>query len=522
MQHNKQQKNITSKSTVHAATLVAVFSFISKILGFIKQLLIGNKFGATGITDAYLVSLSVPTVLFATISNAISATYIPVCSDIEAEEGKVRVNNFTSNLINTICVIAVAISIIGMIFAKPLVKIIAIGFSGEVLEMAIKFTRAMMLMCVFLGISSITSGYLKAHYQFTTPIMTEMFNKIILIGALLTASLTGIWGLVIATVLGAAAKAVIELLATKRNGFSWHFKIDFKDRELLNMVSLTLPVIMSIGVNQINPLMDKMLASNLADGSILALNLANILNGFAYGLITISISTVIYPTLSRFSIRSEVSSFKKLFNNAVSFLITIIMPLTFGAMVIRVPVVRFLFERGAFDCRATHMTATALLYYSIGMIGFGLRNILERSFYSLQDTKTPMINGVMVVGINIVLNLVLVKFMGLGGLALATSISAIIGTILLFYHLRKKIGSLGGKKVVISFLKAFVSSVVMGIVVKYFYDFISLRIVPDGILNQGIDLGLTITLGAIVYIGMSFLLKMDEIYLILKVFKGKR
>lgn len=116
----------------------------------------------------------------------------------------------------------------------------------------------------------------------------------------------------------------------------------------------------------------------------------------------------------------------------------IIMPLTFGAMILRVPVVRFLFERGAFDSRATHMTATALLFYSIGMIGFGLRNILERSFYSLQDTKTPMVNGIMVVGINVILNLVMVKFMGLGGLALATSISAIIGTILLFYRLRKK------------------------------------------------------------------------------------
>lgn len=515
------QNNI-AKDTAKAATLVAVVTLISKIFGFIKQVLIGVKFGATGVTDAYLVSITVPAVIFATVANAISTTYIPVYSEIEAKKGRKGINHFTSNLINTVFIISVGISILGIIFARPLVKIFAIGFSGQTLEMAASFTRLTMLICIFTGISNILSGYLKANYQFTIPIVIEVFDKIILIGALLIADLIGIWGFVIATVIGSAITVVMKIPVAKRNGFCWRFGIDFKDKELLLMVGLIIPVIMSTGVQQINTLVDKMLASNLAEGSISALNFANLLNGFAYGLFTMSIATVIYPTLSRFSADNKVEDFKKVFNKAVSFVVIIIMPLTVGALVLRVPVVRFLFERGAFDERATHMTAMALFYYSLGMIGFGIRNVLDHSFYSLKDTKTPMINGTIVVGINIILNLIFVRTMGLGGLALATSISAIIGTVFLFYHLRKKIGSLGGKKIITSFLKALVSGLVMGIAVKYFYNYISSVIVPSGIVAQGIDLGITIVIGALVYIFMSFLLKVDEIFLILKMFKGNK
>ncbi len=317
---------------------------------------------------------------------------------------------------------------------------------------------------------------MRANYQFTIPIIIEVFDKLILIAALLIADLIGIWGFVIATVIGSAITVILKIQAAKKNVFCWCPGIDFKDKELLLIVGLIIPVIMSTGVQQINTLVDKILASSLAEGSISALNFANLLNGLAYGLFTTSISTVIYPTLSRFSVDDKIEDFKKVFNKAVSFVVIIIMPLTVGALVLRVPVVRFLFERGAFDERATYLTATALFYYS-----FGIRNVLDHSFYSLKDTKTPMINGAVVVGINIILNLVFVRTMGLGGLALATSISGIIGTAVLLFYLRKKIGSLGGKKIITSFLKALSSGVVMGIVVKYFYDYISSLILPSGI-----------------------------------------
>ncbi|MDO7204828.1 lipid II flippase MurJ [Paraclostridium bifermentans] len=157
-------------------------------------------------------------------------------------------------------------------------------------------------------------------------------------------------------------------------------------------------------------------------------------------------------------------------------------------MILATPVVRILFERGAFNDRSTMLTATALVFYSVGMVGFGLRDILGKVFYSLKDTKTPMINGIIAVVLNIVLNIALVKVMGHGGLALATSLSAIICIILLFISLKKKIGYYGQDKIRSTFIKTVVASLVMGVVTYFVYKFL-FGILGLGFIQEAISLG---------------------------------
>ncbi|MDN5301097.1 MAG: putative peptidoglycan lipid flippase [Thermoanaerobacteraceae bacterium] len=505
-------KKYSSGNVAKSAAIIMLAGFLSKLLGFLRELLIGTKFGATNITDAYLVSMTVPTIIFATIAGALSTTFIPVYSGIVAKKGEQKAIYFTQNLFNVVLVISLVISICGAIFARPLVKLVAMGFEGKTLEMAVNFTRVTMFICISLGLTNILTGFLQSHQKFAIPATVNIIFNVIVIGSLILSSVFGIWGLVVASVLGYTAQIFIQLPSAIKNGFRFEGKTDFFDKDLIRMGTLVIPVVIGTGVSTINTLVDRMMASFLAEGSISALNFANRLNFFALGLFISPITTVIYPTLSKFSAEKDINTFKNTLNRVVGIVTAVIMPVMTGAIILRVPIIKFLFERGAFDQRATYMTATALLFYSIGMIGIGIREVLNRGFYSLQDTKTPMINGTIAMMINIILNLILVRFMGLGGLALSTSISAIICTVMLFYSLRKKIGPLGGKKIIETLFKSGFSSLIMGVVVYFTYNYISAIFWPAGIIYQALNLAVAILVGALIYIMTCVLFKVNEVF----------
>ena len=194
------------------------------------------------------------------------------------------------------------------------------------------------------------------------------------------------------------------------------------------------------------------------------------LNGFVQGLCVTPILTVMYPTISKMAAEDNIKGLKKTLSESISSVSLLVIPAIIGAMIFAEPVVKLLFGRGAFDNHAISMTSNALFFYSIGMLGFGLKNILSRAFYSQQDTKTPMINSAIAVFLNIILNFILSKYLGIGGLALATSISALFSTVLLFISFRKKVGSFGLKNITISIIKVLFASLIMGLVAKITYN----------------------------------------------------
>ncbi len=196
------------------------------------------------------------------------------------------------------------------------------------------------------------------------------------------------------------------------------------------------------------------------------------------------------------------------------------MPMTIGAMVLSQPIVRILFQRGAFDARATQMTAIALVFYSVGLIGVGLRDILTKIFYSVQDTKTPMINATIAVVMNICMNLIFIRHLKHGGLALATSLSSIICILLLFRSLKKKLGDFGQKKIIIVFFKTTFAALIMGVVARVVYKFI-FAMLGTGLIMEVIALGTAIVAGATVYGLLILLFKVDEVSMITDIVKKK-
>ena len=496
-----------------AAFGLMIATVLAKILGFGRELVLASSYGASMYSDAYLISMNIPTVIFAVIGSTIGTVFIPMYFEVNNKLGRNKALYFTNNVINIVIVVSIILAIVGFIFTEQLVKIFAVGFEGEILKIAIDFTRITIIGIVFTGLSYTMTAYLQVKDNFVIPgLISVPKNIIIIISIILSIKYNPyimIWG----TLIGIATEFLFQLPFAIKQGYRYKVYINTKDEYLKKSILLTAPVLIGVAVNQVNTMIDRTLASTLVEGSISALNYANKLNGFVMGLFIATISVVIYPMLSKLSSEDKSDAFIESVVRSINSIILLVVPISIGAMVLSTPIVRILFQRGEFDARATSMTAIALVMYSIGMIAFGLRDILGKVFYSLQDTKTPMINGIIAMGMNIVLNIILVRYLQLAGLALATSLSSIICILLLFRNLKRKIGYFGEDKIIKTTIKSIISSVIMGIFTYFTYKFLN-TILGTGFVNEGLSLFGSIAIGAIISVVLVIVLKVEEVNLI--------
>jgi len=487
------------------AIVLMLITIFSKLFGFLREITLSYFYGASSISDAYLISLTIPGVIFSFVGTGLATGYIPMYSKIKNDYGEEDASKFTNNLTNIIVLLSSIIILFGLLFTEQLVLIFASGFEGETLELAVKFTRISLIGVFFSGLVYIYNGYLQIKSNFIVPALIGFPLNIIIITSIYLSSHNNILILIIGSVIATASQLLFILPFVFKKGHKYKFIIDIKDQHFKTMAYMALPIIIGVSVNQINVLVDRTLASQIAIGGISALNYANKLNGFVQGLFVVSISTVMYPMISKMSAERNIIGLKKAVSEALTGVNLLVIPATIGFMIFTEPIVKLLFGRGAFDSTAMAMTSQALFFYAIGMIGFGLRDILSRAFYSLQDTKTPMINASIAVVMNIILNIILSKYLGIGGLALATSISALFCTLLLLFSLRKKIGPLGLKNTSITFIKILSASIIMGIISKLSYDSLI------NYLSGNLSLLIAIAIAGIVYFFIIYFIKIEEV-----------
>lgn len=495
---------------VKTTLMLMTITIFTKILGFGRELVLASSYGATMYSDAYITAMNIPTVIFAIIGGSLSNTIIPIGTEVKINSGEKEFSKFINNTLNIVVIICLILSIIGILFAEEIVSIFAMGFHGETYYISVKFTKIMMLSMIFNGLSYIMTSFLQINNNFKIPsLMSIPKNIIIIISIILSIKYNPyiiIWG----TVIGVSSEFVFQLFFAIKQGYKYKFYLNISDKYVKKMLFLIPPILIGVAVNQVNTLVDRTLASTLVEGSISALNYANRLNGFILGIFISSIAIVIYPMLSKLSVNKEREKFTETITNTINTVIILIIPISVGAIVLSYPIVKVLFERGLFDSKATQMTSIALKMYSIGLIAFSLRDIVNKIFYSIQDTKTPMINGAMTMCLNIILNLILVKRMGLAGLALATSVSAMICIIMLMKSLGKKIGYYGQDKIVKVICKTTFASIVMGIATNFVYYKLNI-ILNNGMINQIICILISVLVGVIIYSIFIILFRVDEI-----------
>lgn len=508
-------------SKVAKTTLwLMIVTMISKVLGFGRELALTYVYGANSVADVYITALSIPTILFASIGASFSTTFIALFYEVDKLGGKDKSLQFTNNLFNIVIVLSIILALLGFIFVEPLVKIFAMDFTGEKLKLAVSFTKTMIFGVIFIGLSNIMTAWLQISEKFYIPGMIGFPYNILIITGILLSTKGNINTMAIWSLIAIASQFLFQLPFAIKNGYKYKIYINIKDKYIKNMLLLVIPVFIGVAVNQVNAIVDRSLASTLGDGTITVLNSANRLNGFVLGIFIATIAAIIYPNLSKISSENDKDKFAKLVSQSINAVVLLIIPISVGAIVLAEPIVRIVFERGAFNSEATSMTAIALSCYSIGIIGVGLREILNKVFYSLQDTKTPMVNGALAMGMNIVLNIVLIKFLGHAGLALATSISALICIVLLFRSLKKKIGYFGQDKILNTMVKSLIAAVVMGFVTVGAYKLLA-RALGLGFIKEAISLFGAISIGASVYGVMVIVLKVEEVSIVIDSIKKK-
>ena len=508
-------------SKVAKATMgLLTVTMISKIFGFLRETILVYVHGAGIVTDAFITSMNIPTVIFSTIGTALATTFIPMYYTVENEKGKKAASEFVSNILNMIIVVSLILSVLGYIFSDELVKVFAMSYTGEKLAMASEFTRIMIWGMVFIGLSNIMTCLMNINSKFIVPSLTGIpFNVIIITGIFLSAGFD-VRIMPIFTLIAMASQFIFQIPFAKACGYKYQLHMDINDKYVKKALYLVLPVFIGVGVNQLNSVIDKTLASTLGDGIITVLNSASILNTFVIGVFISSIQSVVYPLMSKLSSEGNEKAVSGIIKKSVDTVTVLMLPIMVGMIVLSEPIVRLAFERGKFDPMATALTSSALMFYALGLPAAGLRNILGNVFYSFGDTKTPMRNGMIAMGINIALNIILIKFMGHCGLAFATSISATICIFLLFTALRKKVKYFGQDKIFITFIKSSLAAAVMGISVYEINKVVSAAVMA-GSIGQIISLATSVISGILVYGLLVHLMKVDEVEMLLDMVKNK-
>lgn len=508
---NCNGNSFTAASIMRASGIVTILGVISKLLGFIRETVIAAVFGATGVTDSYLVAYMLPSILFVSIGAAIVTVFIPVYTEVNSRQsvqsGFALINKFGTAALFAVGVIV----ILGEIFAPLVVGVLAPGFSESTFDLTVSLTRILTPVMILLTLTYLATAALNAQRHFTVPAAIGLpYNIIIIAVTLLLGRTFGIHGLAFGTIIAIASQFVIQLPPLYKSGYRIRLDFDFADPNLRKIGLLLGPVILSSTAAQINVMVDRILASGLAEGSIAALNFANRVNSLPISLFVSSIITVMYPSLSEHVATGNVPDFTRHLGKSLGIIAFLTFPITVGFIVLAYPLTQILFERGAFDASATHATAIALIYYAIGIAPIALSEMLKRGFWAVQDTKTPMYNTFIAVGSNIIFNLILVRWMGHGGLALGTSLAAIVSTIVLFWHMRRRVTF--NSTIWASLAKVFVNTGLMAVYCYWAWEVVASNwlLTHTGLLNLILAVGGVVITGAGFYFLGAYLLKIDE------------
>lgn len=506
--------------TAKTTFLLMVVTMVSKVLGLVRESVLASVYGTGMYKAAYDTANNIPVVIFAIVGTALATTLIPLYQKVKSENGEKKAYDFINTVVNITIIICIILSIIGVVFAKPIVKIFAMGYTGDTLFYAIKFTRILLPTIIFVGLANIFTGFLQVKNNFTIPGLIGIPYSIILIISIFISEKTSIYVLVIGTFLAITSKALFQIPFIKKEGYKYSPVIKTNDPIILEMLKLTVPVIIGVGAIQINTIIDKSLASTLGVNIVSSFTYAMRLYEFVQALFVTTLLAVVYPKMSEFMANKNIKLFKISLSKTINILLVILIPVAAGVCSLGVPIVELLFQRNKFTVEDTIITANILNIYIFGMIAFSIRDIISRAFYSLQDSKTPMINSFIAIIINIVLNVILVRILGYKGLALATVISSYVGLILFIRSLRKKIGSIGFKRVISVALKSTVASVLMGICTSAIYYKIHLFL-SQSFVSDIFNLGISIGLGMLIYVVIMYFMKVEELVQILNIIKLK-
>ena len=445
---------------------MVIFTLLAKVLGFVRELLLSYFFGATGMSDAYLISQTIPGTIFQFVGTGLTTCFIPVYYKVLREHNRDECDTFTNKVLTMVLSFSTVVMALVWLFTPVIIKIFASGFTGNTLEMAIIFTRIGICSLYFSSVIYVYSSYLQANNVFSITAAAAIPNSLAIIVSIVLGACWNILALSIGSTLATAIQMAFLWVPVHKLNFRLRLNFHWKDSYLQYFFSLMGPVILGVSVNEINTLLDRTIASQVAIGGISALTYANSLVMLVQGGFAQPVATVFYPRLTKSITEGNHKAAQTDFHVALQVLLVLLLPVTIGFMILSNDITMAFFGRGAFDQNASVLTSTALSFYAIGIVFVGVRELLARYYYAYGNTKIPMLNAAIGMVVNITLNLTLSRVIGIGGLALATSVAAIVTVILMWCQCGRLSSD---SKIILNWMevgKILIAAIVMGGVVQ--------------------------------------------------------
>lgn len=526
MSTDKSSQPHHNRAVAKSASIIGFATFCSRILGFIRDIVIARLFGVYIYAQAFVIAFRIPN-LFRDLlgEGAANAAFVPVFTEYSLKHTKEEFWELANIVLNVLLVILSLLTLFGIIFAPLIVRIIAPGFVGsaEKLSVTITLSRIIFPYVILICLSAYAMGLLNTLRHFSVPAFAPcLLNISIIVCALMLGE--GITGLAAGVLIGGLLQLGIQIPVLIKKGFSWKPVLKFKHPEVKTIGGLLMPRVLSSSIYQLNNFVDSIfgsLAWIVGEGGVAVLYFSYRLIQFPIGIFSNALSQAILPTFSAQALEDEHAKLKHTLSWGLRTTFFVMLPASAGFMVLALPIISGLFGGGRFDAYSAKMTASALFFYSVGLFAYGSTKVLQSCFFSLKDTITPTKNAFLVLILNIIFVPILMFPLKIGGIALATSISGIIGFIVLGLRLKKKIGDFGTKEIVLSFLKILVASCCMGVVC---YIFSKRGAFPSThVLSRFINLGAVIFISAVSYIAFCFIFRVSEMRsLLLWVLKRER
>ncbi|MEW6618328.1 MAG: murein biosynthesis integral membrane protein MurJ [bacterium] len=448
--------------------IVSFGTFTSRIVGYIRDVLIADRFGAGLVSDAFFTSWRIPNTLRELLGEgALSAAFIPVFTEYLKTKGREQAWQLANLIINALLIISILITLSGIILSPLIISIIAPGFVGkDVFTLTVLLTRITFPFTIFICLAALVMGILNSIQHFTLPAFAPAILNICLILAILfLCPLFGelsIVGLSIGLLIGGLIQLLIQIPPLIKERMEYRLIIDFFHPGVREVIRLMLPRALGAAVTQFNIFISNLLASFLIFGSISSLFYANRLVHFPLAIFGIAIGTVLFPTMSRQVVEGNLQGVKESLRFGLKMVILTSLPPTIGLMVLGRPIIELLFQHGEFDITATNITYLALFFYAFGLLGFSSLKVIVPAFYAQHDTWTPLKIGIISVIANVIFSLLLMKPLEQGGLTLSLSLSGFLNAGLLLISLRQKIGPIGLKEILIFLFNVLLASSMMG------------------------------------------------------------
>lgn len=448
---------------------VGGMTFISRILGFCRDILVALFLGAGPLADAFFIALKLPNFFRRiTAEGAFSFAFIPLYAKTSEGEGRDAASKFAGDAFLTMLTVLLPFTLLMMALMPFVVQLIAPGFAVDDIRYiaAVDMARITFPYLACMSVTALIGGVLNAHNRFAPFAFMPVLFNLVLIGALLLSpsiDMSAAYMLSYGVLIAGIVQLIWMGFYLKRYGYVFTLGFGFLNAKIKRLFALMAPAALGAGVTQINLFIDIILASFLPVGAVSYLYYADRLNQLPLGIIGVAIGTALLPMLSRALTSTNQTESKNLFSNALSLSLFLAIPSAFALCIIAEPIIHVLFERGSFDATATAMTAQALKAYAIGLPAYVMVKVLNTVYFSHEDTKTPVKISIIITIFNIILSLILIKYLAHVGIALATSIAGWFHVLCLFTAMRGHALVKDNRALWFKIMKMAFSSMIMGV-----------------------------------------------------------